>query len=68
MVDPEHVGKGDIQERNRTVVYLPREKLERDVLSGWWSSTACVVPNKLRLTCCQRQRLTCDYICAYTQT
>jgi hypothetical protein len=29
-----------MQERNRTVVYLPREKVEREVLSFWWSSTS----------------------------
>jgi hypothetical protein len=30
MEDSENGGKGEIEERNRTVVYLPREKVERD--------------------------------------
>ncbi len=33
MEDSENGGKGEIKERNRTVVNLPREKVERDVLS-----------------------------------
>jgi hypothetical protein len=40
MEDSENGGKGEIQERNRTVVYLPREKVEREILSFWWSSTS----------------------------
>jgi hypothetical protein len=30
MEDSENGGKGEIQERNRAVVYLPREKVDRD--------------------------------------
>ena len=33
MEDSENGGKGEIQERNRIVVNLPREKVEREVLS-----------------------------------
>jgi hypothetical protein len=33
MEDSENGGKGEMQERNRTVVYLPREKVEREILS-----------------------------------
>jgi hypothetical protein len=36
MEDSENGGKGEIQERNRTVVNLPREKVEREVLSCRW--------------------------------
>jgi hypothetical protein len=37
MEDSENGGKGEIQERNRTVVYLPREKVKREILSFWGS-------------------------------
>jgi hypothetical protein len=40
MEDSENGGKGEIQERNRIVVNLPREKVEREVLSCRWSSTS----------------------------
>jgi hypothetical protein len=40
MEDSENGGKGEMQERNRTVVYLRREKVEREILSFWWSSTS----------------------------
>ena len=40
MEDSENGGKGEIQERNRTVVNLPREKVEREIVSFWWSSTS----------------------------
>jgi hypothetical protein len=33
MQDSENGGKGEIKERNRTVVNLPSEKVEREVLS-----------------------------------
>jgi hypothetical protein len=34
MEDSENGGKGDMQARNRTVVNLPREKVEREVLDS----------------------------------
>ena len=40
MKDSENGGKGEMQERNRTVVYRPPEKVEREILSFWWSSTS----------------------------
>jgi hypothetical protein len=40
MEDSENGGKGEMQERNRTVLYLPPEKVEREILSFWWSSTS----------------------------
>jgi hypothetical protein len=40
MEDSENGGKGEIQERNRIVVNLPHEKVEREVLSCRWSSTS----------------------------
>jgi hypothetical protein len=39
MKDSENGGKGEMQERNRTVVYLPPEKVEREILSFWWKRT-----------------------------
>jgi hypothetical protein len=33
MEDSENGGKGEMQERNRTVVYLLLEKVEREILS-----------------------------------
>jgi hypothetical protein len=33
MEDSENEGKGEIRERNRTVVYLPREQLKREIFS-----------------------------------
>jgi hypothetical protein len=33
MEDSENGGKGEMQERNRNVVYLPLEKVEREILS-----------------------------------
>jgi hypothetical protein len=38
MEDSENGGKGEIQERNRTVVYLTREKVKREILSFWFST------------------------------
>jgi hypothetical protein len=48
MEDSENGGKGEMQERNRTVVYLPREKVEREILSFWCTTFVVqVVPGLL---------------------